>query len=217
MELNTYIDSTNLKANSTKEDIKVLCNEAVINNFKAVCINPCYVRYAASILENSNVSICTVIGFPLGANKINTKIYEMGEAIKDGINELDVVINIGALKDKDYDYIEKEVALLREASLGHILKIIIETSLLTHDEIIKMCEICKKYKVDYIKTSTGYSTGGATVEVIILIKKYSDGILKIKASGGIKTYEDALLLIEAGADRIGTSSGLKIMDEANNK
>lgn len=213
MELNKYIDHTNLKCFSTKKDIKKLCDEALKYDFASVCVHPYYVEYAKSIMKKSHVAVGTVIGFPLGANVTATKVFEIKQALKDGADELDVVINIGALKDKNYDYIASEIETLVEASEGHVLKVIIETSYLNNEEIIKMCEICKSKFVYFIKTSTGFGDAGATVEVVSLMKQHIGDILEIKASGGIKTYADAIALIEAGATRIGTSNGVKIMEE----
>lgn len=212
MELNKYIDHTNLKPNATKGDIKQLCEEAIKYSFASVCVHPYYVKYASELLKKSNVAVGCVIGFPLGANTTDTKIYEIKKAISDGAHELDMVINIGALKDKDYAYIENEMEQVMEASSGRTLKVIIEVSYLTDEEIIKMCEICKSKFVNYIKTSTGFSDSGATVQNVKLMSEHAGELLEIKASGGIKTYEDAIAMIEAGATRIGTSNGVKIME-----
>lgn len=213
MELNKHIDHTNLRADATKNDIKRLCEEAVKYNFASVCIQPYYVKYAKTLLAKSNIAVGTVIGFPLGANTTVAKVFEAKEAINDGAEELDVVINIGALKDSNYEYIENEIKAMVEVAAGHILKVIIEVSYLNEDEIIKMCEICNNNFVHFIKTSTGFTDKGATKEVIDLMKHHIGDILEIKASGGIKSYTDALTLIEAGATRIGTSNGVKIMEE----
>ncbi|MDD2203291.1 MAG: deoxyribose-phosphate aldolase [Bacilli bacterium] len=212
MELNKYIDHTNLKANATKNDIKKLCDEAIKYNFASVCINPFYVKYAHSLLKKSNVAAGTVIGFPLGANTTKIKVSEVKQALKDGAEELDMVINIGALKAGDYDYVEHEIAAMVEAANGYVLKVIIETSYLNEEEIIKMCEICKNNFVHFIKTSTGFSDTGATIENVSFMRQHIGDILEIKASGGIKNYDDAIALIDAGATRIGTSNGIKIME-----
>lgn len=212
MELNKYIDHTNLKPTATKTDIKKLCDEAIEYHFTSVCIHPYYVKYASQLLKDSNVAVGTVIGFPLGANTIETKLFEAKKAIEDGALELDIVINLSALKNKEYDYIESEIEALVKASSGRILKVIVESSYLEDDEIIKMCEMCKMKFVHFIKTSTGFSDHGATVEVVKLMREYAGDILEIKASGGIKTYNDAISMIEAGATRIGTSNGIKIME-----
>lgn len=212
MELNKYIDHTNLKANATKEDIKKLCDEAIKYKFASVCVNPCYVELASSILKDTNIEVCTVIGFPLGANNVRTKEYEAIIAIENGASEVDMVINVGALKDKDYEYIKEEIESVRDAIDGHVLKVIIETCYLTDDEIKKMTEICNETFVNFIKTSTGFGTRGASVHDIEIINKYRNEVLEIKASGGIKDIETAEAMIKAGATRLGTSSGVKLMN-----
>ncbi len=212
MELNSYIDHTNLKNTALKEDIKRLCDEAIKYHFASVCVFPCYVPFVSELLEESNVSVCTVVGFPLGMNTPATKVYEAIDTIENGADEIDMVINISALKNKDYDYIKTEIEEIRDAIDGKILKVIIETCLLTEEEIIKMTEICNETYVNFIKTSTGFSEYGARIEDIELINKYRNNILEIKASGGIKCYEQANRMIEAGATRIGTSNGVNIMD-----
>ena len=213
MSLNSYIDHTNLNAYATKEDIKKLCEEAKKYHFESVCVNPCYVELAKELLEDSQVKVCTVIGFPLGANSIAVKEYEAIVAQENGADEFDMVINIGALKDKDYDYIKEEIETVRDTINGKILKVIIETCYLTEEEIIKMTEICNETFVNFIKTSTGLGTCGATVEDVKLINKHKNEVLEIKASGGISDYETAIQMIEAGATRIGTSNGINIMKE----
>jgi deoxyribose-phosphate aldolase len=212
MELNKYIDHTNLKPYATREDIKVLCDDAKRYQFASVCVHPYYVSEASKLLKGSNIAVGTVIGFPLGANTTEVKTYEAAKAIEDGALELDMVINIAALKNRDYQLVENEIKVLLEVTKGHILKVIIEVSYLTEEEIIKMCEICKNNFVHFIKTSTGFSDRGASVEVVSLMKKHIGDITEIKASGGIKTYDEALALIDAGATRIGTSNGVKIME-----
>lgn len=217
MELNSYIDHTNLKNTSLKEDIKKLCDEAIKYHFASVCVFPCYVRLASELLEGSNVQVGTVVGFPHGMNTPAVKVYEAIDAIENGADEIDMVINISALKNKDYEYVKSEIEEIRDAIDGKVLKVIIETCLLTKEEIIKMTEICNETYVNFIKTSTGFSESGAKVEDIELINKYRNNILEIKASGGIKDYEMASMMIEAGATRIGTSSGVKIItSESNN-
>ena len=213
MSINSYIDHTNLKTYATKEDIKKLCEEAKKYHFESVCVNPCYVELAKELLEDSQVKVCTVIGFPLGANSIAVKEYEAIVAQENGADEFDMVINIGALKDKDYDYIKEEIETVRDTINGKILKVIIETCYLTEEEIIKMTEICNETFVNFIKTSTGFGTCGATVEDVKLINKHKNEVLEIKASGGISDYETAIQMIEAGATRIGTSNGINIMKE----
>ncbi len=214
MEINKYIDHTNLKAQATKEDIKKLCQEAIANHFETVCVNPYYVSYAKQELKETNVEVCTVIGFPLGMNTTAVKEYEAIVAVEDGADEIDMVINIGALKEKNYDYVKKEIENIRDAIDGKTLKVIIETCYLTKEEIIKMTEICNETYVNFIKTSTGFGPKGAQLEDVEIINKNKNEILEIKASGGIKTYEQAKKMIEAGATRLGTSSGVEIMKES---
>ena len=217
MELNKYIDHTNLNAFATKSDIKKLCDEAIKYNFKSVCVNPCNVLLAKDYLKESKVKICTVIGFPLGANTTNIKCLEATHAINDGATEIDMVINIGRLKDKDYEYIKNEINEIRAITNGYILKVIIETCYLDVDEIKIMTEICNELNVDFIKTSTGFGSEGATKENVETMKKNKNNHLEIKASGGIRDYEKVKEMISAGATRIGTSSGVKIMEGLENE
>lgn len=203
-EILKKVDHTLLKQISTMEDIKKLCDDAIKFNTASVCIPPCYVKEAKEYVGDK-MKICTVIGFPNGYNLTSVKMFETEEAIKDGADEIDMVINIGKLKEKKYDYILNEINGIKTKCNGKILKVIIETCLLTEEEKIKMCEIVSESDADYIKTSTGFSTGGATLEDIKLFKKYIKNNKKIKAAGGIKGFEDAEKFIEAGADRLGTS------------
>ena len=211
MELNSYIDHTNLKNTATLKDIETLCNEAIKYHFASVCVYPYYVPLCKKLLEGSNVSVCTVIGFPMGMNTKEVKVFEAINAIDNGAKEIDMVINIAALKNKDYEYVKEEIEEIRDAIDGNTLKVIIETCLLTKEEIIKMTEICNETFVNFIKTSTGFSEYGARVEDVKLINEHKGEVLEIKASGGIRTLEDAEAMINAGATRIGTSSGVKIM------
>ena len=211
MELNSYIDHTNLKNTATLKDIEKLCNEAIKYHFHSVCVYPYYVPLAYELLKNSSVEVCTVIGFPMGMNTKETKVYEAINAVENGATEIDMVINIAALKNKDYDYIKEEIEEIRDAIDGKVLKVIIETCLLTKEEIIKMTEICNETFVNFIKTSTGFSLNGAKVEDIELINNHKNEILEIKASGGIRDIETAESMINAGATRLGTSSGVKLM------
>ena len=211
--MNEYFDSTMLKAISTTSDIKKLCSDAKKYKFKAVCINPCYVSLAKELLKDTNVKVCTVIGFPLGANTTYIKVEEVRDAINNGADEVDMVINVGALKEKNYDYVINEIKELRNVSHNKILKVIIETCYLTEEEIIKMTEICNDTNVDFIKTSTGFGTRGASIEDIEIINKYKNKDLKIKASGGIRDKVDAKKYIELGVSRIGTSNAVKMMEE----
>ena len=210
--MNSYIDHTNLKMDASIRDIEKLCDEAIKYQFASVCVHPYYVSLASELLKDTNVEVCTVIGFPLGMNTTATKVYEAIGAVENGATEIDMVINIGALKDKDYEYIKEEIEEIRDSIDGKVLKVIIETCYLTKEEIVKMTEICNETFVNFIKTSTGFGTSGATIEDIELINKTKSNVLEIKASGGIKNYDTALEMIEAGATRLGTSSGVKIME-----
>lgn len=211
MEIGKYIDHTNLKMDSTAEDITRLCEEAIENSFENVCVHPCYVSLAKELLKDTNIGVCTVVGFPLGMNTPKVKSFEAIDAVENGADEIDMVINVGALKDKAYDYVKKEIELIRDDIDGKILKVIIETSLLTKEEIIKMTEICNETFVHYIKTNTGFGTRGVSLEDIETINKHKNDVLEIKASGGIKTFKQMNELIEAGATRIGTSSSIEIV------
>ena len=212
MELNKYIDHTNLKNTATLRDIEKLCNEAIKYKFASVCVYPYYVPLAASLLKDTNIEVCTVIGFPSGMSTKETKVYEAIDAVEKGATEIDMVINIAALKNKDYDYIKEEIEEIRDAIDGKVLKVIIETCLLSEEEIIKMTEICNETFVNFIKTSTGFSEYGARVEDVELINEHKNEILEIKASGGIRNIETAEAMIKAGATRLGTSSGVKLME-----
>ncbi|MGE7905430.1 deoxyribose-phosphate aldolase [Peribacillus sp. NPDC094092] len=206
------IDHTLLKADATKEQIKVLCEEAREYNFASVCVNPTWVKYASELLEGSEVKVCTVIGFPLGATTPETKAFETKDAISNGAHEVDMVINIGALKDKDDELVERDIRAVVAASTGKALsKVIIETSLLTDEEKVRACELAVKAGTDYVKTSTGFSTGGATVEDVTLMRKTVGPDIGVKASGGVRNTSDAQKVIEAGATRIGASAGVSIV------
>ncbi|MGE7759202.1 deoxyribose-phosphate aldolase [Peribacillus sp. NPDC097895] len=206
------IDHTLLKADATKEQIKVLCEEAREYNFASVCVNPTWVKYASELLEGSEVKVCTVIGFPLGATTPETKAFETKDAICNGAHEVDMVINIGALKDKDDELVERDIRAVVAASTGKALsKVIIETSLLTDEEKVRACELAVKAGTDFVKTSTGFSTGGATVEDVALMRKTVGPDIGVKASGGVRNTSDAQKVIEAGATRIGASAGVSIL------
>lgn len=213
MELNKYIDHTNLKNTATLKDIEKLCNEAIKYKFASVCIYPYYIPLAKKLLKDTNVEVCTVIGFPTGESTKEVKVYEAIDAVEHGATEIDMVINISALKNKDYDYVKEEIEEVRDAIDGKVLKVIIETCLLTKKEIVKMTEICNETFVNFIKTSTGFSISGAKVEDIELINKHKNDILEIKASGGIRDIHTMEDMINAGATRIGTSSGVEIMND----
>lgn len=214
MDLNRYIEHTILKAKATFFDIDKIIDEALMNNFLGICIPSCYIKYAKEKLQNKNIKLVTVVGFPLGSTESDVKAFETKKAIDNGADEVDMVINIGFARSNRWDLVEEDIKKVREATSNNVLKVILETDYLNDDEIKKACEICVKQKVDYVKTSTGFAKNGvgATVEKIkmlsSLVKPYG---LKVKASGGIKTKEDALSLIEAGADTLGTSSGCEIV------
>lgn len=211
MELNKYIEHTNLKADAKESDIIKLCHEAIEYNFQAVVVNPHYITLAKDILKDTNINVVTVVGFPLGANTTEVKVYEAIDAIEKGADEIDMVANISAIKDGDFEYVKKEIQDVFYSLDGRPLKVIIETCYLTEEEIKKMTEICNETFVNFIKTSTGYGTRGASLEDIDIINENKNEILEVKASGGIKTYEDALKYVEKGVSRIGTSSGVEII------
>ena len=187
MNYSKFIDHTNLKQDASINDIKTLCEEAIKFDFMSVCINPCFVKYAHDVLLDSEVKVCTVIGFPLGANTTKTKVYETKQALKDGADEIDMVINVSALKDKKYDYVKNEISKIKKVCKNKILKVILETCLLTDEEIVKACELSLEAKADFVKTSTGFSKGGATVEAVALMRKTVGDKCGVKASGGVKT------------------------------
>lgn len=209
MNLAKYIDHTVLKAVATKQDVEKLCAEAAQYGFASVCVNPCWVSLCADLLKDSGVKVCTVIGFPLGANETATKAFEAALAVKNGADEVDMVINIGALKSGLLEVVKNDIAAVREASAGKTLKVIIETSYLTDEEKKTVCKISAECGADFVKTSTGFSDAGAKAEDVKLMAEASG--IAVKASGGIRSKEDALKMIEAGATRLGTSAGAKIV------
>ena len=211
MNYNKMIDHTVLKADTPLETVKRICDEAMDYGFASVCINPCHVAYCADYLKDSDVNVCTVIGFPLGANTSAVKAFETKDAIANGADEIDMVMNIGALKDKNYDLVRDDVKAVVEAANGTLVKVILETCLLTEDEIKKACELCVEAKADYVKTSTGFSTRGATIEDVRIMKEAVHGKAKVKAAGGVRTPEDMVKIVAAGADRIGTSAGCSLV------
>ncbi|QQR97123.1 MAG: deoxyribose-phosphate aldolase [Sphingobacteriales bacterium] len=211
MYIAKYIDHTLLKATATTKDIEQLCFEAIKHHFYAVCINPCYISLCKNILTNSNVNIATVVGFPLGAMQAKSKLYEAEQAIHTGANEIDMVLNIGFLKSNLYQEVEDEITTIKKSIGEHTLKVIIETCYLTREEKITATRIVLNSGADFIKTSTGFGTGGATFEDILLFKEIAGNNLKIKASGGIKDAETAMKYISLGVSRIGTSSGVDIV------
>ena len=213
MNYKKMIDHTVLKADTPLETVKRICDEAIEYGFASVCINPCHVAYCADYLKDSDVNVCTVIGFPLGANTSAVKAFETKDAIANGADEIDMVMNIGALKDKNYDLVRDDVKAVVEAANGTLVKVILETCLLTEDEIKKACELCVEAKADYVKTSTGFSTRGATIEDVQIMKAAVQGKAKVKAAGGVRTHEDMVKIVEAGADRIGTSAGCSLVEK----
>lgn len=211
MDINHLIDHTLLKPDSTRDQIDQLIQEADDYQFASVCVNPTWVNYASDKLADSTVKVCTVIGFPLGASTSETKAFETKNAIKNGADEIDMVINIGAAKDGDFALVQSDIAAVVEASGDKLVKVIIETCLLTDDEKIKACQAAVAAGADFVKTSTGFSTGGATVHDVTLMRKTVGPDIGVKASGGARSFEDAKAFIEAGATRIGTSSGIAII------
>jgi deoxyribose-phosphate aldolase len=211
MNYSKFIDHTLLKANATQEELLKLCDEAVVFSFASVCVNPFWVPLCKEALKDSNVKVCTVIGFPLGATSTESKALETQISLSQGAQEFDMVINIGALKDKQDEVVLNDIKAVVKAAQGNIVKVIIETCLLTEEEKIRACELCVLAKAHFVKTSTGFSTAGATIEDVQLMKKAIKGHCKIKAAGGVKSTDDLRKMIEAGADRIGTSSGVKLI------
>lgn len=213
MELNRYIDHTLLKPTATERDIIDLCNDAKKYKFFSVCINSCYIPLAKQLLKGSSVKICTVVGFPLGATATETKVFEAQQAIGAGAHEIDMVINIGFLKSKNYLEVFKDISDVKLAIGKTTLKVILEISELSKNDIVKACEICLDAKADYVKTSTGFSKSGATLTAVKIMKKTVKDQAKIKASGGIGNLETAQKYIDIGVDRIGTSKGVNIVNE----
>ena len=211
MAYNKLIDHTLLKQDATPEQIIKLCEEAKQFDFMSVCVNPAYVPLAAQCLEGSSVKVCTVIGFPLGMNLTRTKVEEAELAIKEGADEIDMVINVGMLKAGHDKYVEEEIRELKAVAGQRVLKVIIETCLLTDEEKVRACIASKNAGADFVKTSTGFSTGGATVRDVALMRKTVGPEMGVKASGGVRTHEDLIAMVEAGANRIGTSNGTKII------
>lgn len=212
IDIAKMIDHTLLKADATEEQMITLCEEARQYSFASVCVNPTWVKFCSEQLQSSDVKVCTVIGFPLGATTTETKVFETKNAIDNGAEEVDMVINIGALKNKENDLVEKDIHEVVTAAKGKALtKVIIETCLLTEEEKIRACELAVKAGADFVKTSTGFSTGGATVDDIQLMRKTVGPHIGVKASGGVRSVEDAKQMIDAGATRIGASSGVAIV------
>lgn len=215
MALAKYIDHTLLRADATLQEIEKLCHEAAENHFASVCVNSCWVGVSRDILNGTDVHVCTVVGFPLGAMATKAKAYEAENAVADGADEIDMVINIGYLKSGRTDEVFEDIKAVRKATEGKILKVIIETCLLTDEEKKTACQLSKKAGADFVKTSTGFSTGGATVHDVALMREAVGPEMGVKASGGIRDYATAKAMIDAGATRIGASAGLRIIREEN--
>jgi len=211
-EIHQFIDHTLLKPTATPDDIIQLCNEAIQYNFFSVCVNSSFVPLARKALENSDVSVCSVVGFPLGAMSTASKAFEAKTAIENGADEIDMVINIGLLKGEDFEAVTADIMAVKKAIGTKVLKVILEVSSLSKDEIKKACEICITAKADFVKTSTGFGSGGATVEAITIMKNTVKNRAKLKASGGIRDFETAKIFMDLGVHRLGVSSGIAIVE-----
>ena len=211
MKLNKYIDHTLLKQDATKNQIDCLLSEAREYDFASVCVNPTWVKYAKKVLEGTDVKVCTVVGFPLGATTSAVKAFETQEAIQNGADEIDMVINVGALKSGNLDLVESDIRAVVESSGDKLVKVIIEACLLTDQEKVVACQLAQKAGADFVKTSTGFSTGGATIADVTLMRETVGPDMGVKAAGGARSYADALAFVEAGATRIGTSAGVAIL------
>lgn len=216
MQINRMIDHTLLKPEATREQIKKTCDEALEYNFKSVCVNPYWVNFASEILKGSEVSVCTVIGFPLGANTSLLKSFETEEAVKNGASEIDMVLNVGLLKSKEYDLVEEDIKAVVKASKGKLVKVILETCLLSDEEIIKACELSMEAGADFVKTSTGFNSEGATTHAVKIMRETVGDKLGVKASGGIRDLKKSMDMIDNGASRLGVSAGIDIIKEYNN-
>ena len=212
MGLNKYIDHTILKATASSSDVQKLCEEAIEHEFYSVCVNGCYVADAKHLLQGTDVKVAAVVGFPLGAMTTAAKVFEAKEAVENGASEIDMVINVAKLKDEEFEYVENEIRQIKEAIGDNVLKVIIETCYLTDEEKVKACELSLVAKADFVKTSTGFGTGGATYEDVKLMKSVVGDNAKVKASGGVRDKETAQKYVELGAERLGTSSGISIME-----
>ena len=211
MELNKYIDHTILKATASSSDVQKVCEEAIEHKFYSVCVNGCYVADAKQLLQGTDVKIAAVVGFPLGAMTTAAKVFEAKEAVENGASEIDMVINVAKLKDGEFEYVENEIRQIKEAIGENVLKVIIETCYLTDEEKVKACELSLVAKADFVKTSTGFGTGGATYEDVKLMKSVVGDNAKVKASGGVRDKETAQKYVNLGAERLGTSSGIEIV------
>ena len=211
MGLNKYIDHTILKATASSSDVQKLCEEAIEHEFYSVCVNGCYVADAKHLLQGTDVKVAAVVGFPLGAMTTAAKVFEAKEAIENGASEIDMVINVAKLKDGEFEFVENEIRQIKEAIGDNVLKVIIETCYLTDEEKVKACELSLAAKADFVKTSTGFGTGGATYEDVKLMKSVVGDNAKVKASGGVRDKETAQKYVDLGAERLGTSSGIDIV------
>lgn len=213
MDLAKYIDHTLLKPQADKAAIENLCAEARKYGFFSVCVNPYWVSFCKQQLQGSGVKVCTVIGFPLGANTTQTKVFEAKDALSNGADELDMVVNLGAVKTQDWDTVLKDIEAVRHTGEHFTLKVIIETSVLTDEEKVKLCQLCAQAGADFVKTSTGFTGGGATVEDVRLMRAHIPANMQVKASGGVRTRQDFDAMVAAGATRIGASAGVKILED----
>ena len=211
MGLNKYIDHTILKATASSSDVQKLCEEAIEHEFYSVCVNGCYVADAKQLLQGTDVKVAAVVGFPLGAMTTAAKVFEAKEAVENGASEIDMVINVAKLKDGEFEYVENEIRQIKEAIGDNVLKVIIETCYLTDEEKVKACELSLVAKADFVKTSTGFGTGGATYEDVKLMKSVVGDNAKVKASGRVRDKETAQKYVDLGAERLGTSSGIDII------
>ena len=212
MNLAKYIDHTLLKPQASQAEIKNLCEQAREYGFFSVCVNPYWVPFCKEQLKGSDVKVCTVIGFPLGANTTEVKVLEAKDALKNGADELDMVVNLGAVKSADWQTVLADIEAVRHAGENFTLKVIIETSVLTEEEKVKLCQLCTQAKADFVKTSTGFTGGGATEQDVKLMKENVSAEMQVKASGGVRTKEDFDKMVAAGATRIGASAGVKIIE-----
>lgn len=212
-ELSLFFDHTLLKPDTTGKDIEILCQQGISYGFYSVCVHPCQVSMVSSILKGSPVKVCSVVGFPLGANLLTTKVGETEALLKAGCDEIDMVINIGFFKDKNISYLKNEIKNVRNVSIGHVLKVIIETCYLNKEEMREIVKILIEEEVDFVKTSTGFGSRGATIDDINFLLSIASPSLKVKASGGVRGLDDTLTYIKAGVHRIGSSSSHKIVDE----
>lgn len=210
-EFEKYFDHTILNPDATKEDVKKICEEAMEYEFASVCVNEYYAKYAAELLKDSNVAVCVVVGFPLGASDTEIKVFETERAIEHGASEIDMVINIGALKDQEYDFVREDIKAVKKVCKEKILKVIIETCLLTNEEKVKACKLAVEAGADFVKTSTGFSKSGARLGDVALMKNAVEGKALVKAAGGIRDIHTAKAMIESGADRLGTSATVRII------